>query len=501
MTQATRYTYDVEAHPRRWVILGVLCTSLLMVVLDNTVLNIAIPSLSEDLHTSTAGVQWIIDAYSLVFGGLLLTLGGLSDRFGRKRGFVTGLGVFGAASLACAFAPSTGWLIAARAVLGVGGAFLMPGTLSILINVFPARERVQAMSIWSGMSAIGMAAGPIVGGALVEHFWWGSVFLVNVPIVVVAVFAAVRLLPESRDPGAGRADIVGAILSTVAMTSLVYAVISGPGHGWTSAHVVLALLLTVASALAFAAWERRTPYPLLDYAILRQKRFVGAAVAGTLLLFTFGGASFIVTQILQLVLGFSPLQAGIRLLPLVLAVVVSAVVSAPLSARLGGRPVVFAGLLLVAAGLAFYGVLHGAGYLSLLVTFVGVGLGAGLALAPASEALLGAIPVERAGLGSALSDMSQEIGIALGVALLGALVATGYRSRLPADAPTVARESLAGAVGLHDPQLTAAARAAFEHGAALATLVAAAIAVGAALLSVSLLPRDLGRASAGTLDA
>ncbi|MDQ1724314.1 MAG: hypothetical protein QOG52_1342 [Frankiaceae bacterium] len=496
MTHGTRYTYDVQGHPRRWVILGVLCVSLFVVVLDNTVLNVAIPSLSNDLQTSTAEVQWVIDAYSLVFGGLLLSSGTMSDTYGRKRGFVAGLLVFGVASLACAFAPTTSWLIAARALLGLGGALLMPGTLSILINVFPARERVKAMSVWGGMSALGMAAGPILGGVLVEHFWWGSVFLLNVPVVAVATVVAVRLLPESRDPVARRADIVGALLSTGFMTSLVYAVISSPAHGWSSTDVLSAVTLTGAFGVAFLWWERRTDHPMLDFAILGQRRFIGAAVAGTLLLFTFGGASFLVTQQLQFVLGLSPLAAGLRMLPLVAAVIVGAVLSEPLTRRVGGRVLVFVGLTIVSLGLAYFALIgRGGGYSRIVVTFLGVGFGAGLALAPASEALLGAIPVERAGLGSALNDMVQEIGIALGVALLGALVSTGYRANLPADAPPGAREGLGTALMLNHPGLAAAARNAFEDGAAVAMGVAAGIAFLAACVAAWLLPAGLGQES------
>jgi len=498
VTEARRYTYDVEGHPRRWVILGALCTSLFMVVLDNTVLNVAIPSLSDDLHTSTAQVQWVIDAYSLVFGGLLLSAGSLSDRYGRKRGFVAGLVIFGVASLGCAFAPTTHWLVTARAVLGVGGALLMPGTLSILINIFPARERVQAMSVWSGMSALGMAAGPILGGVLVEHFWWGSVFLLNVPIVIGAVIASVILIPESKDPAAGKADIVGAVLSTVFMTTIVYAVISSANKGWSSPKVVSATTVAIVALVAFAIWERHTDHPMLELSIIRQRRFLGAAIAGTLLLFTFGGASFLVTQQLQFVLGLSPLAAGLRMLPLVGAVIVGAVLSAPLTTRLGGRLVVFAGLALVSAGLAYFAFIGaGGGYSRVAVTFLGVGFGAGLALAPASEALLGAIPTERAGLGSALNDMVQEIGIALGVALLGTLVSVGYHSALPAGAPREARRGLGLALQMAsdtgDPTLATAAKAAFEHGAAISMGVAAGIALLAAVSSAWLLPAGLGQ--------
>ena len=505
MTEAPRYTYDVEGHPRRWVILAVLCVSLFVVVLDNTVLNVAIPSLSGDLHTSTAEVQWVIDAYSLVFGGLLLSSGTLSDTYGRKRAFVAGLVVFGVASLACAFAPTTTWLIAARALLGLGGALLMPGTLSILINVFPARERVQAMSVWGGMSALGMAAGPILGGVLIEHFWWGSVFLINVPVVIVATVAAVRLLPESRDPVMRRADIVGALLSTGFMISLVYAVISSPAHGWSSMDVLSALTLTAVFALTFVWWERRTDHPMLDFSILGQRRFIGAAVAGTLLLFTFGGASFLVTQQLQFVLGFSALEAGIRMLPLVGAVIVGAVLSEPLTKRLGGRTLIFVGLTIVSLGLAYFAFIgNGGGYSRVALTFLGVGFGAGLALAPASEALLGAIPIERAGLGSALNDMAQEIGIALGVALLGALVSTGYRADLPDDFPAAAREGLGSAMRLHDPVVQEAAKDAFENGASWAMGTAAGIALLAAVVAAWLLPAGLGQEphlSAETMDA
>jgi EmrB/QacA subfamily drug resistance transporter len=436
----------VERHPRRWWILAVLCVSLFMVTLDNTVLNVAIPSLIRELGVSTSQVQWVVDAYSLVFAGLLLTAGGLSDRFGRRRGVLIGLVLFGLGSAAAAFAASGAELIVTRGLMGVGGAFLMPGTLSILVQVFEPDERPKAIGVWGGISGLGIASGPVVGGVLVEHFWWGSVFLVNAPIALLALVAVCVLVPESRNANAAKPDVVGAVLSTVGMVAAVWAVINAPGHGWTSSAVLMPAATAIVVLGSFAYWEARCAHPLLDLSLLRNRRFLGASSVGTLLMFALAGATFVITQFLQLVLGYSPLQAGLRTVPVAVAITVAAPLSPRVAQRLGNGPAIAIGMVLVAVGLGACGAAASSeAYWPVLVALICAGLGIGTAMAPASSVLMSSFPRERAGLASALNDTVQELGAALGVAVLGSILATGYKGGLLLDAP--ARSAFESAMG------------------------------------------------------
>jgi len=477
----TRPDHVTPRHPRRWWILAVLCASLFIATLDNTVLNVAIPSLVQALRLSPSSIQWVVDAYSLVFAGLLLTAGALSDRFGRKRGLLLGLAVFGGASVAAAFAGSAGELIACRGLMGVGGAFLMPGTLSILVHVFDDAERPRAIGIWGGTSALGVAAGPVLGGLLVDHFWWGSVFLINAPVVVAALAGAVVLVPDSRSTQARRPDISGATLATVAVVAAVWAVIGAPVHGWIGTRTVGGLLASTVAVLAFIAWERRATAPILDLALLRNRRFAGASTVGILLLFALAGTTFLLTQYLQLVLGLSPLVAGLGTLPIALAIALTAPQAPGLARRIGDGAAVGGGLSLLAGGLAVLAALVGRdSYWPVVGAGVLIGAGLGLAMAPASAALMSSLPRESAGVGAALNDTLQELGAALGVAVLGTVAATVYRSSLSSDAPRTARSSLARALASGDDRAAVAARAAFDTAMENTLLLgAAAVAVGA----------------------
>jgi EmrB/QacA subfamily drug resistance transporter len=395
-----------------------------------------------DLRLSAGAVQWVVDAYSLVFAGLLLTAGALSDRFGRKRGLLLGLALFGGASAAAAFAGSAAALITCRGLMGVGGAFLMPGTLSILVHVFDDEERPRAIGVWGGVSALGVAAGPVLGGLLVDHFRWASVFLINVPVVVVALVAAAVLVPESHSPRARRADLVGAVLATVGVTAAVWAVIDAPEHGWRSTSTVGGLLVAASTLTAFLAWERHTPIPMLDLALLRNRRFAGASAVGVLLLFALAGTTFLLTQYLQLVLGFSPLTAGLGTLPVALAIAVTAPQAPQLARAVGDGTAIAAGLLLLAAGLVV------------------------LAALASQDAYW---PVLCGG-----------VLIGAGLGILGTLAASVYRDRLPADAPGPVRSSLAGALAGGDEVMAASARAAFDAALSHALLTGAVtVAVGA----------------------
>jgi EmrB/QacA subfamily drug resistance transporter len=425
----------------------------------------------------------VVDAYSLVFAGLLLTAGSLTDRFGRKRGLLLGLVLFGGASVGAAFADSATALTAWRGLMGVGGAFLMPGTLSILVHVFDDEERPKAIGLWGGVSALGVAAGPVLGGLLVTHFWWGSVFLVNAPVVVLAVVAAIVLVPESRNPRAGRPDLLGALLATTGMVALVWAVICAPEHGWAAPRVLAAGAVGLLALAAFAAWELTTSRPMLELALLRNRLFAGASSVGVLLMFALAGTTFILTQYLQLVLGYGPLEAGLRTLPVALAVALTAPVSPRLAAAVGDGAGVALGLVMMAAGLTTMGLLASAhSYWPVLAGGMLIGGGMGTAMAPASSALLRSLPRENAGVGSALNDTVQELGAAFGVAVLGTVLAAVYRAHLPVSAPAGARSSLAEALRAGDAGLAAVARRAFDAAMERGLLVGAVCALAGALV-------------------
>ncbi|WP_225991649.1 MFS transporter [Actinomadura montaniterrae] len=487
-------------HPRRWQILGVLCLSLLAVTVDNTILNVAIPSLLKDLHATMSDVQWTIDAYSLVFAGLLLTAGGLGDRFGRRRAMLAGFALFGGGSLLGAFAAHPGELIAMRAVMGLGGAFLMPGTLSIMAQVFGPDERARAFAIWGATSMIGVAGGPALGGVLLEHFWWGSVFLVNVPVTVAAVIGLLVLVPESRGPRR-RPDVPGSVLSTIGMAALVWAIISAPDHGWTGARTLAGLALGIAALAAFAAWQRRNPEPMLDLALLRRRAFSGSAAVIAILGFVLAGTLFALTQTLQLVLGYGPLKAGLALLPCAVAAAVGNGLGAALGARLGGRPALVTGLLVIAAGfgaLALEG--PGDGFAPIITGLVVIGFGMGLGSPPAYDLLMAAVPAEEAGVGSAVNDAGQELGNALGVAVLGSVISAVYARALPDGAPAAAKHSLGEALALGDPALAHQARDAFVHAVSIGSLAGCGATLAAALFAAVVL-RGVPRPAAASTGA
>jgi EmrB/QacA subfamily drug resistance transporter len=492
-------------HRRRWWTLAVLCLSLFVIVVDNTIVNVALPTLVRELDTSTSDLQWVVDSYTLVFAGLLLTAGSLGDRFGRRGALSTGLAIFGVASAVAAFANGVDALVVARAVMGVGAALIMPATLSILTNVFTdARERAIAIALWSAVVGVAVALGPVTGGFLLEHFWWGSVFIVNVPVVIVALLAGRALVPTSRDPAASRLDLFGAALSIAGLTALVWAIIEGPELGWTSTGVVGVLAIAATALAAFAWWELRTPEPMLDLRLFRNPRFSAASGAITIIAFALFGFIFMATQYLQFILGYSALEAGVRTLPFAAAVMVTAPVSSKLVERFGTKAVVVAGLLAFAGGMAVVaGTSTGSTYGRVFLAMVLMGGGMGLAQAPATESIMGALPREKAGVGSAVNDTTRELGGALGVAVIGSVLSSLYDGRLaeragtsvPAPALDAAKESVGSALVVAnqvggDPggSLAAAARDAFVHGFTQASMVTAAVAVVGALVALRWLP-------------
>ncbi|GAA4209339.1 MFS transporter [Microbispora amethystogenes] len=479
------------SHPRRWWILGVLCLSLLTLVVDNTVLNLAIPSLMRDLGATPQDVQWIIDAYVLVFAGLLLTAGSLSDRFGRRRMLVIGLAFFGGASLAATLATEPWQLVGARALMGVGGSCVMPSTLSILITVFDESERRKAIAVWSSVAMVGVVAGPTLGGFLLRHYYWGSVFLLNVPIAILAIAAAVTLMPETYGV-ARRADPLGVILSVTGMGGLVWAVISAPG-GHLDPVVVAVSVLALA---AFVLWERRTPHPMLPLGLFRDRSFSGACFSVVLLSFGAGALMLALTQYLQFVLGYDPLTAGFALLPYVVAAALFNGLGAALGKKVSNRTLIVVGLVVMAAGFALLSTLTG-GYGTMIAGLMVMGVGGGLAGPAAYATLMGAVPPDHAGVGSALNDTVQQVGMALSVAVLGSVLAAAYTSAMPASVPPAARESIGAAVTSGDPSVAAAGRAAFVSAMSAGSWVGAGCSLAAALVALLVLRRRAVGPAAG----
>lgn len=438
---------ETQRNPRRWWILAVLCTSLFVIVLDNTILNVAIPSITDQLGASTAQIQWTLNAYTLVLSGLLITAGGLSDRLGRKRALLLGLAGFGAGSLLGAFAPSPGVLIAARALMGIGASFLMPGTLAVLVRTFDDEERPRAIAVWAAVSSAGMALGPVLGGLLLDHFWWGVTFLINVPVAVVGLVAMGLLLPESKDPGHSRPDLLGALLSTVSVVSLVWAVISIPKDGWLAPKTAGAGLLGIAGMALFIWWERRVGDPMLDMAMFGNPKFRGAVFGGILTAFGMAGSLFLLTQDLQFLRGYDPLEAGAQLTPMAIGVLASSMLlSARVLKKFGVGKGIALGVTGSATGLLTVALAPDHGYPVLVVGLLLLGGGAGVSGPLVANALMSSIPRERASTGSGVNNTLQELGSGLGVAVLGALLAAVFSQTAPGALGSAAGRSYPVAV-------------------------------------------------------
>lgn len=495
---------DAAVHAQRYKTLLVLCLSLVVVMVANISLNVALPALARDLDASTSSLQWMVDAYALVFAGLLFTAGTIGDRFGRKGALQGGLVLFLVGSAVAAMAGTAATVIAGRAIMGLAAALVMPSTLSILVNVFPPDERSRAIAIWAGIASGGAAVGPVASGLLLEHYWWGSVFLVNVPVVVLALLAGRRFVPRSADPDHQPVDLPGVALSILGVGALVYAIIEAPAHGWTGTRTVATFAFAALALALFARREHRTGHPMLDLALFRDRRFSVASTGIGLTFFAMFGVFFVVTQYLQLVLGYSALQAGLCVLPVPLVIMVLAPQLPGLVAAFGAARVVPVGLGLMATGL---GALSRLGPDSPVVTVVValVPMAAGMAATgpPLTTVLMASVPPGRAGVGSAMNDTSRELGGALGVAVLGSLLTTRFSSSLDpvvaglgAQDQTVAMSGLAGALdvarGLAGPPgeaLASAARAAFADGFGFATTVATVVVLVAAAGAACLLPR------------
>jgi EmrB/QacA subfamily drug resistance transporter len=496
-----------HVHARRWWTLAVLCLSLLIVFVGNSSLNVAIPTLSRDLGATTSELQWVVASYSLVFAGLLFSTGALGDRFGRKGALQLGLLLFLLAAVLATLSTEMWQLIGCRALMGGAAALIMPSTLSILVNVFPAEERTKAIAIWAATTGAAGAIGPVASGFLLGHFWYGSVFLVNVPIIAVALVAGWFLVPKSRDPQQGKLDPVGAVLSIVGISSLVYALIEAPDSGWGSTTTLTAFAIAAIVLALFVFWELRVDEPMLDMHFFRNGAF-STGTAGMILVFlAMYGVMFLITQYFQLILGYSALSTSLRMLPMAPIMIIVAPLTPRLSKMFGAHRVVAAGMLLIAVGMLMFRALdlHTDYWYVLLSLFPLVG-GIAATMSPMTAAIMSAVPPRRAGAGSAMNDASRELGAALGVAVLGSVAASRYASGvatlvhgLPGAQRTVAESSLAGALevaghlpGAAGQALSTGAQEVFVGGIHLAVTVGAILAAVAAVIVMRFLPRDVG---------
>ncbi|MFI8104628.1 MFS transporter [Streptomyces sp. NPDC086023] len=476
-------------NPRRWWILVVLCLSTLVLVVDNMALTVAVPAMIEDIGASAQDTQWILDSYILVFAGLLLTSGSLGDRFGRRRIMVLGLLLFGAASLAATFCTTPGEVIAVRTAMGVGGALIMPSTLSILITVFDEDERPKAMAAWGSVSMLGLVGSPVLGGVLIDRFSWHSIFFINVPVVVLAVVAALTLMPESKAPWQ-KPDPLGAVLSAAGMTALVWWIIEIPQHGAFGGRSTVTLAVAVLALAGFVVWENVTAAPMVPLVLFKHRNFSGGSLSLALVQIGNGGLLLVLTQYLQSVLGYSPVKAGLAFTPLAVAALVGNGVGAKLAQKAGHRYLILAGMVLMAGSFALLTTVSAdSGFAVPAVALGLLGLGAGLAMPAAVGALMGTIPADKAGVGSALNDTIQQAGTALGIAILGSLLTSTFAREMPAGAPEQAKQSIAGALAAAqgDAGLVRAAREAFTASMSTTFTISAIGVLAAALLATAVM--------------
>jgi EmrB/QacA subfamily drug resistance transporter len=496
---------------RRWIILGVLVVGLLAIVIDNTVLNVALKTIANPaagLGASQSELEWAINSYTLVFAGLLFTFGVVGDRIGRKRVLTAGLALFGIGSLLSAYSHSPDQLIAARAVMGLGGAAVMPQTLSIIANVFEPRERARAIGIWTAAVGVGVAIGPVLGGLLLAHFWWGSVFLINVPVTIAGVFAVIFLVPESRNPAPGRIDFLGVLASVIGLVLVVFGIVQGgDGVSWVSPGVLGPVFGGLAVLALFGWYESRIEHPSLDVRLFKNRTLSASVGSIALLFFGMGGVYFFSSFYLQNVRGYSPLFTGMLAIPFALAQFVMAPRSASLVSRFGARSVGVVGMLANAVAIAGWAFLDQSAPIWIIaVLFFVQGAGLGLAVPTATASVMQALPRERAGAGSALTNTARQVAVALSVAVLGSILAQAYRSTLSptlsalpaaarsaaerggASASITATQAVAAQLGPSGRFLLAPADTAFVDAMRITTAIAAAIAVLGAIAVLRWMP-------------
>ncbi|MCI0711542.1 MAG: MFS transporter [Chloroflexi bacterium] len=511
---------NTPVYKNRWIGLLFICVSLLVISIDNTILNVALPAISRDLGASSSDLQWIVDAYILVFAALLLTMGSVGDRIGRKRILQIGLVIFGIGSLWAALANSTDILIAARGFLGIGAAIIMPATLSIITATFPREERSQAIAIWAAVFGLGVGIGPVMGGWLLESYAWNSVFFVNLPVIATALIGGAIFLGESRDETAPRSDIPGVLLSIPGLFALVYGIIEAGVVGWTEPNVLVAFGAAVVLLGLFAWWENRAPNAMLPLYFFRNMSFTGANTAMALIMFSLFGSIFFMSQYLQTVLGYTALEGGIRIVPLALTMAVTSALSAQITKRLGTKRTVALGILILSSGLFYMsGFEVSSTYGDIVVGLIIIATGMGLAVSPATDSIMGSVPPNKAGVGSAMNDTTRELGGAMGVAVLGTIMNSRYIADvetlrqqipiLPDDAFSGISDSIQAAhIIAADPRVPDFAREAiistadqaFVAGMNEAMLIGSAIMLFAAVVAYVLLPNQVQPAGHGVQD-
>jgi len=501
--ESWRYPYFRD---RPIAALTVICLSVFVISVDATIVNVALPTISRELDADTAHLQWIVDAYTLVMAGLLLSAGSLSDRYGRRGWLSAGLALFAVTSAVAARMHSADGLIAARAAMGVGAAVIFPTTLALIVNIFtdPVR-RAKAIGLWAAMVGVGVATGPISGGWLLEHFWWGSIFLVNVPIAAAAILGGTLFIPTSRDPATPPADIGGLILSATGVTALVYTIIKAPDWGWASVRSAAGFTAAAVVLGAFALWERRVSHPMLDVTVFANRRFSGGSLAVTAGFLTLFGFIFVITQYFQFIKAYSAFETGVRLLPVAASIALASVLGPRLVELVGTTAVVAAGLAVFGAALAWAATADAStSYAVIAVQMLLLGGGLGLTTAPATEAIMGSLRPDKAGVGSAVNDTTRELGGTLGVAVVGSIFASVYSRRVasepalnafPADLRTMMGRSVATAykvTGQLPPGRIGEVRGAVNHafldGLFAGSLFCAGIAFTAAAVVAALLP-------------
>lgn len=503
MNGETQDVFNSAKHRLRWWTLAVLSISLLIIVVNTIMVNVAVPPIQRELNASASAIQWIVGAYILVFAGLLLMMGSLVDRFGRKRGLILGLVLFGVSSMVAAFAQSSEQLIAARALMGVGAAAITPPTLSIIIDVFPPEERTKAIGVWTGFAALGAPLGLLVGGALLDTFWWGSVFLFNIPFVLVALVSALFLVPESRHPNPAKTDFFGSLLSIAILSLIIYAVIDGPARGWLDPIVLGGFVAALLLSAIFVTYEIRARDPLIDLRLFRDLRLASGATATTLSSVALLGFLFTIAQYFQFVREYSAFETGLGIAPLALGFLVGAPNAHRLIAALGTKLVAAGGLTAVALALvamSFLGTGTGYSWIALEITLVGFGMS--IVTVSATDAIMGAIPEQNAGLGSAVNNVTRQAGGALGIAIVGSVLASVYSTQvaaavagLPAEVAAAAANNI-GAVaqasisigGAQGDALRSAASAAFADAAKAGLLTGAGFAFAGSLVMLMFMP-------------
>ena len=500
---------DPDVYAKRWYSLAVLCLSLLIIMIGNTALNVAIPILSEELQATNSQLQWMIDAYSLVFAGLLFTAGNFGDRYGRKGILQAGLLIFGAATAYAAFfADSSADLIGARLVMGAGAAMVMPATLSIVTNIFPTHERAKAVALWAGIAGAGSALGPLASGFVLEHWGWSSVFLVNVPFILAALVLGAILVPRSKGEGDTPLDYLGALFSTVGLSLVVYALIEAPANGWLSPHTLIISAIGIGSIALFIFHELRTEFPMLDVRLFRISAFGTSSLVLTMVFFALMGTFFSLTQLLQLVWGYTPLEAAVRLLPISFFMMLAAPQSANLAEKFGKSRVVGAGMGLVGIGILIISrVGVDANYWLLIGGACVMATGMGLAMSPTTDLLMSSVPRKNAGMGSAMNDTTRELGGSLGVAIFGSLLASKYvhgldgvLAQIPAKYQEIVTGSLGGAMKVAEgvkkagapaeviDQFVVSTKQAWIGGLRLSLVIAGLIVLAASAVAFFLLP-------------